>query len=120
MAPLLAALTESDLPIDHGLLPSTPPGGGWGDMLRLLAGTLPDQPCIVVLDELPWLTEQDDTFDGHLQITGVLPWPEAQVVGGWWNRQFNPEIDLVGGDRAPGASRVHFCGSPASTSRTPG
>jgi AAA+ ATPase superfamily predicted ATPase len=64
----LAELTESDLPNDHALLPSTPPGGGWGDMLRVLAGSLPDRPCIVVLDELPWLTEQDDTFDGHLQV----------------------------------------------------
>ncbi|MFD0522391.1 hypothetical protein [Paractinoplanes durhamensis] len=44
-------------------------------------------------------------------INGSLPWPEAQVVGGWWNRQFNPEIDLVGADRAPIASRLHFCGS---------
>ncbi|GIF22841.1 ATPase [Paractinoplanes tereljensis] len=44
-------------------------------------------------------------------ITGALPWPDAQVVGGWWNRQFNPEIDLVGADRAPVASRIHFCGS---------
>ncbi|GAA4609946.1 ATP-binding protein [Actinoplanes octamycinicus] len=64
----LAALTESDLPNDHGLLPGTPPAGGWGDMLRLLAGTLPDRPSIVVLDEVPWLTEQDDTFDGQLQV----------------------------------------------------
>jgi hypothetical protein len=64
----LAALTESDLPNDHSLLPSTPPAGGWGDMLRILAGSLPDQPCIVVLDELPWLAEQDDTFDAQLQV----------------------------------------------------
>ncbi|MEV4351880.1 ATP-binding protein [Actinoplanes sp. NPDC049596] len=65
---LLQALTESDLPNDHALLPSAPPAGGWGDMLRILAGALPDRPCIVVLDELPWLAEQDDTFDGHLQV----------------------------------------------------
>jgi hypothetical protein len=68
IAEFLAALTESDLPNDHALLPTTPSGGGWGDMLRLLAGTLPDRPCIVVLDELPWLAEQDDTFDGQLQV----------------------------------------------------
>lgn len=67
-AQFLADLTESDLPNDRGLLPSTPPSGGWGDMLRILAGTLPDHPCIVVLDEVPWLTEQDDTFDGQLQV----------------------------------------------------
>lgn len=67
-ADFLAALTESDLPNDHSLLPETAPAGGWGDMLRLLAAALPDRPCIVVLDELPWLTEQDDTFDGQLQV----------------------------------------------------
>ena len=67
-AQFLADLTESDLPDDHGLLPRTPPAGGWGDMLRVLAGALPDRPCIVVLDELPWLAEQDDTFDGQLQV----------------------------------------------------
>jgi hypothetical protein len=44
-------------------------------------------------------------------LTGALPWPEIRVVGGWWNRQFNPEVDLVGADRAPVASQIHFCGS---------
>jgi len=64
---LLTALAESDLPADAGVLPRVSPGG-WGDTLRLLAGALPDRPSIVVLDEVPWLTEQDDTFDGHLQV----------------------------------------------------
>jgi hypothetical protein len=42
-------------------------------MLRVLAGALPDRPCVVVLDELPWPSEQDDTFDGQLQAhTGRL------------------------------------------------
>ncbi|MBL7258064.1 ATP-binding protein [Paractinoplanes lichenicola] len=67
-AQFLTELASSDLPNDHALLPSAPSAGGWGDMLRVLAGTLPDQPCIVVLDELPWLAEQDDTFDGQLQV----------------------------------------------------
>src|SRR5690349_5938454 len=67
-AQFLADLTESDLPNDRALLQSTPAPGGWGDMLRVLAGTLPDRPCIVVLDELPWLTEQDNTLDGQLQV----------------------------------------------------
>ena len=44
-------------------------------------------------------------------LTGALPWPDTEVVGGWWNRQFNPELDLVGADRAPVAQRVHFVGS---------
>jgi AAA+ ATPase superfamily predicted ATPase len=38
-------------------------------------------------------------------------WPGAEALGGWWNRQNNPEIDLVGADREPVARRVHFLGS---------
>jgi AAA+ ATPase superfamily predicted ATPase len=38
--------------------------------------------------------------------------PGADVVGGWWNRQNNPEIDLVGADRErPAATRIAFTGS---------
>ncbi|WP_409493937.1 ATP-binding protein [Amycolatopsis sp. cmx-11-12] len=38
--------------------------------------------------------------------------PDAEVVGGWWNRQNNPEIDLVGADREqPAATRIAFTGS---------
>ena len=44
-------------------------------------------------------------------VAGELPWPAAEVVGGWWNRQFNPEVDLVGADRAPVARHVSFVGS---------
>ncbi|MFB9726938.1 ATP-binding protein [Haloechinothrix salitolerans] len=43
--------------------------------------------------------------------SGTVPWPNAEVVGGWWNRQFNPEIDLVGADRSPVASQIYFAGS---------
>jgi AAA+ ATPase superfamily predicted ATPase len=36
----------------------------------------------------------------------------AEIVGGWWNRQNNPEIDLVGADRErPAATRIAFTGS---------
>jgi uncharacterized protein len=42
---------------------------------------------------------------------GDLPWPDVEVVGGWWNRQFDPEVDLVGADRAPVARRLGFAGS---------
>jgi uncharacterized protein len=38
-------------------------------------------------------------------------WPETEAVGGWWNRQNNPEIDLIGADREPVAGAVHFVGS---------
>ncbi|WP_328770254.1 ATP-binding protein [Streptomyces sp. NBC_00286] len=44
-------------------------------------------------------------------VTGEFPWPDTEVVGGWWNRQFSPEIDLVGADRAPVAGTVFFAGS---------
>jgi hypothetical protein len=40
-----------------------------------------------------------------------FPWPGTETVGGWWNRRFSPEIDLVGADRAPVAGTVFFAGS---------
>ncbi|WP_207946730.1 hypothetical protein [Actinomadura sp. 7K507] len=40
-----------------------------------------------------------------------LPWPDVGAVGGWWNRRFDPEIDLIGADRAPVAGRIRFAGS---------
>nr|WP_240759188.1 DUF234 domain-containing protein [Phytoactinopolyspora endophytica] len=42
---------------------------------------------------------------------GELPWPEAEAVGGWWPRDFNPEIDIVGADRAPLARKIYYTGS---------
>ena len=44
-------------------------------------------------------------------LAGELPWPDATAVGGWWNRQFNPEIDLIGADRRPVAGTIHYAGS---------
>jgi len=47
-------------------------------------------------------------------LSRLLPddrWPETEAIGGWWNRQNNPEIDLVGADREPVARHVHFLGS---------
>jgi AAA+ ATPase superfamily predicted ATPase len=44
-------------------------------------------------------------------LSGNLPWPDVEHVGGWWNRRFDPEVDLVGADRAPVAGRVFFAGS---------
>ncbi|MFG1792647.1 ATP-binding protein [Nocardia sp. NPDC049149] len=38
-------------------------------------------------------------------------WPETEAIGGWWNRQNNPEIDLVGTDREPVATAIQFIGS---------
>ncbi|MGH3586752.1 MAG: AAA family ATPase [Pseudonocardia sp.] len=44
-------------------------------------------------------------------LAGALPWPDVTTVGGWWNRRFDPEIDLVGADRGPVAQRIDFVGS---------
>lgn len=44
-------------------------------------------------------------------LTGDLPWPDVEAVGGWWNRRFDPEIDLVGADHSPIARRIPFTGS---------
>lgn len=49
--------------------------------------------------------------DSLLRLLPDTAWPEAGAVGGWWNRQNKPEIDLVGADRSPVASRVYFVGS---------
>jgi hypothetical protein len=62
----LGELRESGLPTDPELVPSEAPAG-WPDVLRALAAVLPDEPSIVVLDEVPWLAEQDEVFDGALQ-----------------------------------------------------
>jgi AAA+ ATPase superfamily predicted ATPase len=59
-------LRDSALPRDRDLVPDLATGS-WPDALRVLAATLPDAPCVVVLDELPWLAEQDTLFDGALQ-----------------------------------------------------
>lgn len=50
-----------------------------------------------------------------LSLTAAdLPWPGATAVGGWRNRAFDPEIDLVGADRAPVASQLSYVGSVSS------
>jgi AAA+ ATPase superfamily predicted ATPase len=62
----LAELASSTLPRQSGLVPADPTAS-WPDAFRILAAVLPDTPVVVVLDELPWLAEQDDIFDGALQ-----------------------------------------------------
>jgi hypothetical protein len=66
IAAFLAELRDSALPRDRDLLPAEPTAS-WPDAFRILASVLPDSPTVVVLDELPWLAEQDETFDGALQ-----------------------------------------------------
>lgn len=60
-------LRDSTLPVDRELVSQVAPGS-WPDAFRALAAVLPEGPSIVVLDEVPWLTEQDPTFDGALQV----------------------------------------------------
>jgi hypothetical protein len=60
----VAELRTSGLPRDPELVPDA---STWPDAFRALATALPDNPVIVVLDELPWLAEQDEIFDGALQ-----------------------------------------------------
>lgn len=62
----LAELKGSRLPADADLVPDSA-SGGWPDAFRALAAALPRTPSIVVFDELPWLAEQDPSFDGALQ-----------------------------------------------------
>jgi hypothetical protein len=66
IAAFLAELRDSALPRDRDLVPAEPMAS-WPDAFRVLASVLPDSPAVVVLDELPWLAEQDETFDGALQ-----------------------------------------------------
>ncbi|MQY20226.1 ATP-binding protein [Nocardia macrotermitis] len=49
--------------------------------------------------------------DSVLRLLPDAHWPEVEAVGGWWNRQNNPELDLIGADRQPVAGSVHFVGS---------
>lgn len=46
-----------------------------------------------------------------LRISPDIGWPDVEAIGGWWNRQNNPEIDLVGADRERAATRILFAGS---------
>jgi uncharacterized protein len=62
----LAELGNSSVPRDAGLVPAEPTAS-WPDAFRVLAAVLPESPVVIVLDELPWLAEQDDIFDGALQ-----------------------------------------------------
>jgi uncharacterized protein len=66
IAEFLDGLAHSSVPRDGGLVPAEP-SASWPDAFRALAAVLPDSPVVIVLDELPWLAEQDAIFDGALQ-----------------------------------------------------
>lgn len=62
----LATLTQSSMHAPALFAHLSPPD--WNGTLRALAEFLPDdRPTVVVLDEVPWLVEQDVEFEGALQ-----------------------------------------------------
>src|SRR5580692_9653638 len=80
IAEFLAELSDSSVPRDRSLVPAEGTAS-WPDAFRVLAAVLPDSPVVVVLDELPWLAEQDDLFDGALQTA--------------WDRLLSPRSVLL-------------------------
>lgn len=44
---------------------------------------------------------------------------ETGAIGGYWTRTNNPEVDLVGGDRAPVAKQITMVGSVKWLERRP-
>ncbi|MGW6454647.1 ATP-binding protein [Streptomyces sp. NPDC055078] len=66
LAELLDAAADSTLP-RHALFAEETPSQ-WNAALRLLAEILPDDtPSVVVIDEVPYLMERVDAFEGMLQ-----------------------------------------------------
>jgi hypothetical protein len=60
--------TVTHSPLGHAELVSGFQAGDWNQALRALAIALPDDaPSIAVIDEVPWLVEQDPEFEGALQ-----------------------------------------------------
>lgn len=60
------AAGSSDLPGAGVFRDQTP--SSWDAALRLLAAALPEeQPCVVILDEMPYLVGNDPGFEGSLQ-----------------------------------------------------
>jgi AAA+ ATPase superfamily predicted ATPase len=65
-AELVAAVSESTLP--GAELVAGFKSDDWNHALRTLALAMPENaPAIVVMDEVPWLIEQDSEFEGALQ-----------------------------------------------------
>ncbi|GID26640.1 ATP-binding protein [Paractinoplanes brasiliensis] len=80
------AVSSSDLP-DRAVFDDATPGN-WSAALRQLAGVLPDdRPSVVVIDEVPYLVERVDAFEGILQRA--------------WDREFSRKpvlLILIGSD----------------------
>jgi AAA+ ATPase superfamily predicted ATPase len=66
LASFIEAVSSSTLP-DRAVFDDATPGN-WSAALRQLAGILPDdRPSVVVIDEVPYLVERVDAFEGILQ-----------------------------------------------------
>ncbi|HEX5543334.1 MAG TPA: ATP-binding protein [Micromonospora sp.] len=66
LAELVDAIRSSTLP-DRAIFDEATPGN-WTAALRQLAGVLPqDRPSVVVIDEVPYLMDRVDAFEGVLQ-----------------------------------------------------
>jgi uncharacterized protein len=62
----IEAITSSTLP-DRSIFEDATPGN-WSAAFRQLAGVLPDdRPSVVVIDEIPYLVDRVDAFEGILQ-----------------------------------------------------
>ncbi|GAB3658701.1 ATP-binding protein [Actinocorallia lasiicapitis] len=66
--------------------------------------------------EQSWTSWRGRTIEPVIRdaLARLLPDPRlpgTRVVGGWWNRTNNPEVDLVGADKEAPANRVRFVGS---------
>jgi alpha-1,2-mannosyltransferase len=124
-----AAGTTTDGPsgLTPGLLPECPPGGrATALLIRGRAGAprtrAPGRDRSTLAPV--WTTTAHDTqvlsppSEVHAQYSNSVsqPRPEAEAVAGWWNRRFDPEVDLVGADRSPVASHVYFAWVPARLS----
>jgi len=132
LGPILQRLQEKHaVAVDAPL--STAPGNGGklyrieDTYLRLFLAVLSQAHEDVKRDRpdlaLARISRQWDTWRGRAveptirealsraAAAGSLPWPQAEAVGGWWPRSFNPEIDLVGADRAPIAKKIFYTGS---------
>jgi uncharacterized protein len=82
-----------------------------------LQWTLRGRPsAAVALIQRRWLTWRGRAVEPVIRQAlergaANTPWPDEVAVGGWWNRSFDPEIDIVGADRAPVATQVYYAGS---------
>lgn len=82
----IEAVSSSDLP-DRAVFDDATPGN-WSAALRQLASVLPDdRPSVVVIDEVPYLVDRVDAFEGILQRA--------------WDREFSRKpvlLILIGSD----------------------